>query len=667
MFSLAATSPRTFARPGELLDWYPETLVRRADFLQRQFAQAACGVRARATSFSRFRGTAEAIERAMAEHRGREEPAYRDEAKRLRAGFRAQGLARDDLVRAFALAGTAVERELGFQVHAEQFFCAHILLKGMLAEMATGEGKTVAAALAAIVAALAGTSVHVITANDYLVARDATSMRPIFARFGLSSAFISAQQNDDARRAAYAASICYVSGKQLVFDYLRDRLAIGGRPSSLSGRVQELHRADVPRPLLRGLCFGIVDEADSVLIDDATTPLILSKQMHADTDVVQSLTAINLAKRLESTSDFSVDTRARRVLITEQGEHRLAALASNLDDVWKNRRFRLERVRQALCAIHLFHRDREYVVQRGRIVLLDQSTGRLMPDRKLQHGLHQMVETKEQCELSGLTETIASLSFQNFFKRYKHLCGMTGTAREAAGELRSVYGLGVVAVPVHRPSARTTAPARFALDEEEHKRSLLAEIQDCLARGRPVLVGTRSLAASERLSAFLKTAGLPHRVLNARQDKHEAEIVAKAGQTGAITIATNIAGRGTDIPIDDEARKAGGLQVIVAELNDNARIDRQLIGRGARQGDPGSCVHVICASDEMLRRHAPSLLLNMLRTKFVRQLPCWRWLYRCACRLAQAAHERRQLRARKQVAMSDEHFHRTLSFAGYKE
>ena len=665
MFSLAATAPRPFARPGELLDWYPETLARPTDFLQRQLTQVACTWRARTAGFARFRGMAQAIERAMAEH-GQAEPAYLEEAKNLRVAFRSRGLTRDDVVRAFALAGTAVQRELGLSVHPEQFFCAWVLLNGMLAEMATGEGKTVAAALAAIVAALAGTSVHVITANDYLVARDATTMRPLFDRFGLSSAFISAQQDDTTRRAAYATSICYVSGKQLVFDYLRDRLAIGSRPSSISGRIQELHRANAPRPLLRGLCFAIVDEADSVLIDDATTPLILSKQLHADSAVAQSLTAIGLARRLEG-SDFAVDARARRVLITEHGERRLADLASSLEDVWKNRRFRLERVRQALCAIHLFHRDREYVVQRGRIVLLDQSTGRLMPDRKLQHGLHQMVETKEQCDLSGLTETIASLSFQNFFKRYKHLCGMTGTAREAAGELRRVYHQGVVAVPVHRPSARTKTPARFALDEEAHKQLLLAEIRDCSARGRPVLVGTRSLAASERLSAFLKAGAVTHRVLNARQDKHEAEIVARAGRAGAITIATNIAGRGTDIPLDEDARKAGGLQVIVAELNDTARIDRQLIGRGARQGDPGSYVYVISLGDELLRRHVPHVVLDVLRKELVRQLPGWRWLCQCVCRLAQAAHERRQRNARKQVAMSDEHFHRALSFAGYKE
>ena len=668
MFSFAATrSSAFFARPGDLLDWYPETLVDGEDFFQRQLAQVALAWRTRAQRFSGFRRVGDRIERALAEFAGSDEPAYRDDARRLRAALKRNHLADEGLVQAIALAGDAVRRHFGFSVHPEQFFGAWALLNGTLAEMATGEGKSITAALAAIVAGIAGTPVHVITANDYLVERDATSMRPLFERFGLSCAFVTAQHDDNTRRAAYAANVCYVSGKQLVFDYLRDRQALGNRPSSISGRLQVLYRPNPPRPLLRGLCFAIVDEADSVLIDDATTPLILSRQSHHQDDVTQSQMALSLARRLEIRVDFNIDRRTRGVSLTEHGEEQLAALASELVGIWKNRRFRLERVRQALSAIHLFHRDRDYLVHEGRVVLLDQSTGRVMPDRKLQHGLHQMVETKEKCELTGNTETIATLSFQNFFKRYKHLCGMTGTAREGAAELRRIYRMGVVPVPVHRPSVRTETPAQFGLDEEEHKNLLISEINACVALGRPVLVGTRSVAQSERISALLTAAPLPHRVLNARQDKHEAEIVAGAGQKGAITIATNIAGRGTDIPISDEVAKAGGLRVIVAELNDNARIDRQLIGRCARQGDPGSYVYIISLADELLRRYAPKFCLQVLRKPRVRRLPFWRGLCLCLCRFAQSAHERQQRYARRQVATSDAHFNRTLSFSGHKE
>ena len=326
MFSLAATPPRApFVRPGDLLDWYPETLTDGGDFFQRQLAQLACSRRARALRFSGFRATARRIERAMADCSSLGEQAYRDEAQRLRAALRRNGLARDDLVRAFALAGSAVRRQFGFDVHPEQFFCASVLLNGMLAEMATGEGKSIAAALAAIVAGVAGTCVHVITANDYLVERDATSLRPLFERFGLSCGFVSAQQDDSARRAAYAASVCYVSGKQVVFDYLRDRLALGNRPSSISGRVQELYRPNAPRPLLRGLSFAIVDEADSVLIDDAVTPLILSRQCPGDNDAAQALRAIDLAR-------FQVNTILSRADLGDPAgrDRALSAVASHV-------------------------------------------------------------------------------------------------------------------------------------------------------------------------------------------------------------------------------------------------------------------------------------------------------------------------------------------------
>ena len=316
-----------------------------------------------------------------------------------------------------------------------------------------------------------------------------------------------------------------------------------------------------------------------MLIDDAITPLILSRQLDGKRDVVQSLTAISLARRLTAADDFSLDSRARRITLTEPGEEKLAGLAGGLEGIWKNRRFRLELVRQALLAIHVYQRDRDYLVRDGQVILIDQSTGRVMPDRKLQNGLHQMVETKERCELTGQTETIASLSFQNFFRRYKHLCGMTGTARQASSELRRVYRLGVVTVPTHRPSARKAEPPRFGADDTRYQSLLLAEIDACRLIGRPVLIGTRTLAQSARISAFLKGVALRHRVLNARQDKEEADIVAEAGRKGAVTVATNMAGRGTDIPIGPEIRELGGLRVIVAELNESRRIDRQLIGK----------------------------------------------------------------------------------------
>lgn len=668
MSSAAATTIRPpIVRPGQLLDWYPETLSDEEDVFARMLTELVTRKRGHGLRFSKFRRIARRIEHAVSEAGKLDEPAFETEIATLRIELRSRGFVEENLVRAFALVGVEVRRQFGFDLHREQYFCAWILLHGMLAEMATGEGKSITAALAAIVAGLAGTPVHVITTNDYLVARDAAAMRPLFERFGLDSGHASTRQKDDERRAAYSRAICYVSNKQLVFDYLRDRQQLGNRPSSISARVQGLYRLEAPKPLLRGLCFAIVDEADSVLIDDAITPLILSKQAQGESDLSQSLTAISLAHRLTVGDDFKVDTRARRVSITERGEERLASLVGGLDGIWKNRRFRLELVRQALTAIHLYHRDRDYLVRDGEVVLVDQSTGRMMPDRKLQHGLHQMVETKEKCELSGQAETLASLSFQNFFRRYKHICGMTGTAKEAAAELRRVYRLDVVGVPTHRPSARISENPHFAAGDRAHKDLLLTEIRSCRESGRPVLVGTRSLAQSERISDYLNSLSLPHRVLNARQDAQEAEIVSKAGRNGAITIATNIAGRGTDIPLDEDVRGLGGLKVIVAELNDNQRIDRQLLGRCARQGDPGSYAYIISLEDEMLLRYAPKACLRLLCSRALMRMSFWPRLCLLLCRYVQSKHERHQRHTRKLVALADAQMNRRLSFSGYKE
>lgn len=668
MFSGLSTSKNfAVARPGQYLDWYPETLDNQTDLYQQILTRLKLKKRGDITRFSSFNKIANRIDQEIINFSKASETQRSEILKKLQIDLRNTGFVKENLVRAFALVSVEVHQQFGFNLHREQLFCAWALLHGKLAEMATGEGKSITAALTAIVAALAGAPVHVITTNDYLVERDATSMRPLFMRFGLDCSYVSLDQEEDERRSAYAHAICYVSNKQLVFDYLRDRQQLGNRPSSIAARVQGLCSVQAPKPLLRGLCFAIVDEADSVLIDDAITPLILSQQMHGDQDVAKSLTAISLARRLKNGEDFTIDNRSRRVIVTEQGENQLAELTSGLEGVWKNRRFRHELTRQALSAIHLFQRDKDYIVRDGEVILVDQSTGRVMPDRKLQHGLHQMVETKEKCELTGQSETIASLSFQNFFKRYKHLCGMTGTAQEAATELNRVYGLSVVSVPTHQPSRRNKFTPQFTLDEESHREYLVTEIKKCNEIGQPVLVGTRTLAQSERISEFLSSANLKHQVLNARQDKDEAEIVSKAGAKGAITIATNIAGRGTDIPINEVVAQLGGLHVIVAELNDNQRIDRQLIGRSARQGDPGSYRYIISLTDEMLLRYVSSWWLNCIRNSFLSRSSIRSLICQSLSNFVQKIHEQRQRKMRKQVSLTDEEMNKRLSFSGYKE
>lgn len=664
MFSAA---PQLLSKPGQWLNWYPENAESQGDVLERLANQVRCHWTTKRLRYAGFKSIARQVNELVAAYTTLSTQEFEHQWLEQRRALQSTGLSHTNLVSGFALAKLGVKQEFGFDLHDEQLFCAWALMHGVLTEMATGEGKSVTAAVAAIIAAASGSPVHVITTNDYLVERDAISMQALFTRFGLSSGYVGPNNDDDERRQAYAKDICYVSNKQLVFDYLRDRQTLGNRPGSIQSRMFGVSKPGTAAPLLRGLCFAIVDEADSVLIDDAITPLILSQQVDGDTDAVQVITAISLARRLNEGDDFSIDRRVKSIALSDAGEAHLAESASGLDGVWKNRRFRHELVRQALSAINLFHRDVDYLVRDGEVVLIDQSTGRVMPDRKLQQGLHQMLETKERCELSGQSETISSLSFQNYFQRYKHLCGMTGTASEAVSELRSVYRMPVVKIPTHSPNARQSCQPTFGMDEDEHLTLLLKHISTRHKTGQPLLVGTRSLAQSERLSELLVAAGLRPTLLNARQDGLEAEIVSQAGQRGAITIATNIAGRGTDIPVPQPIRELGGLHVIVAELNENQRIDRQLIGRCARQGDPGTYEYLLNLDDELLARQLPALVTQLKRVKRMTPSPLWHSLCLLVSKRAQSRQEKQQRQTRKQVAKADTQMQKRLSFAGYQE
>lgn len=676
MFSGAAGMA---AKPGYMLNWYPEDLSPPPGKTLQFMSTIWCGAKARSLRFRAFAKKARQIEAHAAQFREVSAAAQDRAIQALRADLRQDGITPAHTIKAFGMVKAAGRELFGFDLHDEQLFCGWALMAGMLPEMATGEGKSITAALAAIVAALAGYPVHVITTNDYLVARDAQSMQKLFDRFSVRSSYVTPDDSDEQRRSAYAQDVCYVSNKQVVFDYLRDRQTLGNRPGTLDSTLRAVLQPGSSVPLLRGLCFAIVDEADSVLIDDAITPLVLSQQVDGNTDKAstEALTAISLAHRLVLGEDFQMDSRVRSVSILERGEDSLSEAVRGLDGTWKNRRYRHELVRQALSALHLFHRDVDYLVRNGAVQLIDQSTGRVMPDRKLQHGLHQMLEVKERCELSGRSETLSSMSFQTFFRRYRHLCGMTGTAREASAELRRVYGLGVVPVPTHNPNRRTSCPARFANNAGAHEQLLLDAIVERHQTGQPILIGTRSLAQSERLSEVLSEKGLLHTVLNARQDEDEAAVVSRAGARGAITIATNIAGRGTDIPVSNSLRALGGLHVIVAELNDNARIDRQLIGRCARQGDPGSYQRILNLEDTMLQRYA-ALELRLTRRWSAGVLTGDRFwhrickvisnsVYQKLCERAQYKHLRAQILARKQVAAADAQMQKRLTFTGYKE
>ena len=545
--------------------------------------------------------------RAEATLAGLDDAALAAEAQRLRPDLLREGLTGPAAARAFALAREATYRSLGYRHHRVQILGARRILTGHLTEMATGEGKTATTALAACTAALAGLPVHVVTVNEYLRARDFETLRPIYARLGLSAAQVDpdAPMPDKAR--AYAAAITHVSNKTLVFDYLRGRL---DRPDLATAQRHAAARltgdAGAAPRVPPALAFAIVDEADSVLIDEAQTPLVIAAP-HARTQAEDCALALAAAEALVTPRHYRIRADARRVELTDQGRGAVEVTTRDNGGPWGVARAREELVCQALSALHLHHRDQHYIVADGKVQIVDEFTGRVLEDRQWQAGLHQMVEVKEGLDVSAERRTLAQITFQEFFRRYLWFGGMSGTLAEVARECARVYDRPVAVVPTHRPMIRRDLGTRLFRGEAAKLHAVAARARAVAAAGRPVLVGTRSVEVSERLSAALEAAGAPHRVLNARQDADEAAIVAEAGQPGRITIATNMAGRGTDIPLPQAARAAGGLHVILTEFHESRRIDRQLMGRAGRQGDPGSSEAFVALSDPVLRRFAPGL------------------------------------------------------------
>ena len=574
-------------------------------------------------------------------------------------------LAAAPLHQALLLAAEAARRTLGMRPYATQLVGAATLLRGRLAEMQTGEGKTLTAGIAACVAAVAGVPVHVVTVNDYLAQRDADKLRPLAQWASLSVGVLVADLQPDAKRAAYACDVCYCTNKDLVFDYLRDRVATGGRASEAQLRARQLFdlHAATP-PLLRGLHLAIVDEADSILIDEARTPLILAEKAGPWAHAGALQQALQWAAEFAEPQDYFIDAAHRALHLTQAGRDRIAALSAGRGDPWRSAHAREHLLLQALRALHLFQRDKQYLVDgEGKVQIIDEYTGRVLPGRTWEQGLHQMIETKEGVALSEQTQTLARITYQRFFCRYLRLAGMTGTGREMAAELEAVYRLRTVTLPTHRPNQRQREPDRVLADEAAKWRAVADKVAALHARGQPVLVGTRSVEASDALSRLLAERGLTHQVLNARQDADEAAVVAAAGQRGAITVATNMAGRGTDIGLGDGVAELGGLYVILTEYHESPRIDRQLFGRAARQGDPGGCQAIVALDDELFRQHGGSEL-RLLRKAFGSQpqtAPLW--VARCR-RAAQGRAEALHARTRRDTLRQDRNLDQMMSFSG---
>jgi preprotein translocase subunit SecA len=587
-------------------------------------------------------------------------------ADELRTGLRREGFTPELVARSFALVREVSGRTVGMRHFDVQLQGGWVLLNGMIAEMETGEGKTLTATLPACTAALAGLPVHVITVNDYLTARDAETMRPVYAALGLSVGHVVNGQQPPERREMYRRDVTYCTNKELTFDYLRDRIALGRGANRIQLSIERLAggQGRAGQLVLRGLFFAIVDEADSVLIDEARTPLIISSRSDQAPELEMYEAALQVAAQLRPGADFVIDEKDRAVLLEEAGKARLADMAPQLPGMFSGRRRREELVTQALTALHVFQRDKQYLVRDDKVQIIDEYTGRILPDRSWEQGLHQMVEAKEGVKLTSQQSSIARMTYQRFFKRYLWLAGMTGTAQEVAGELWATYGLAVVKVPTNRTVQRRDLGERVFPTQAEKWDAVVERIAEMHRAGRPVLVGTRSVGASEHLSERLAAAGLPHQLLNARQDREEADVVAQAGLAGRITVATNMAGRGTDIKLGPGVREAGGLHVIATELHESRRIDRQLFGRCGRQGDPGSFEALCAFDDELLKAYLGAVARGAaegaggaLPQAAVRRL----------LRLAQARAERANAAIRRALLTSDEKMGDMLAFSGRGE
>lgn len=508
----------------------------------------------------------------------------------------AEGFSLDDiLTEAFAVAREAARRTLMMRPFDVQVIGGIVLHEGKIAEMKTGEGKTLAATLPLYLNALEGQGCHVVTVNDYLARRDAEWMSPVYSFLGLTVGVIVHGMDDTQRREAYAADITYGTNNEFGFDYLRDNMKF-----SLDDYVQ------------REFNFAIVDEVDSILIDEARTPLIISGPSEESTDKYYKINQI--IPRLRKEQDYTVDEKSKTVVLTEEGVANVEKYL-NVQNLYEPKNIEIvHHVNQALKAHTLFKRDVDYLVKDGQVVIVDEFTGRVMPGRRYSDGLHQALEAKEKVKIERENQTLASITFQNYFRMYKKLAGMTGTADTEAEEFKKIYNLEVLVVPTNMPMIRQDNNDLIYKTEQEKIKAVISEVKELNKGKRPVLIGTISIERSEMLSKYLTRAGVKHHVLNAKNHEREAEIVAQAGQPGMVTISTNMAGRGTDIKLGEGVAELGGLHILGTERHESRRIDNQLRGRSGRQGDKGSSTFYLSLEDDLLRIFGAERISSIMET-----------------------------------------------------
>jgi preprotein translocase subunit SecA len=652
---------RTIAAPGLMFGDYPERIEPAVDGRPQRGKERLCS-----GSYGTFKSRAERV-RERAEILRVATPAdFAAQRSAVCEQFAREGFSVAAIDTGCAYAVEGARHALGKDPYDCQIVAALAMLDQNLVEMATGEGKSLAMALAAAVAGLAGIPVHVLTANDYLVVRDATEFAPLFALMGLNVAAVTAEQSADARRNAYGHRIVYVCAREVAFDYLRDRLQHGCGMHALQRHAIALAEGASTKPLLRGLCMALIDEADNILIDEAQMPLVLSRSTDNSAQRAFLWQAFMLSGELREPEDFTHLRGERRILLTDRGRDKIDRLAARLAPMWRNRAHREDIIVTALTARHAFSRNRDYVVADGKIQIIDAVSGRIASGRKWGRGLHGLVSLKEGCALEADLETLTQITFQRFFRRYLQLGGMSGTLAEARRELADVYGLAIVPIPPRLPSRRQRWATRFFVDDRERWRAVVGRVRELRAQGRPVLVGTDSVADSHELSVWLTQAGIGHVVLNANNDRAEAEIVARAGCSGTVTVSTNMAGRGTDIHPDDRALQAGGLHVLSCQHNASRRHDRQLAGRAGRQGQPGTGESWISLDSPRFtadgrRRGFAALCRRFAKSGEVR-LPTW--LLHWILTDGQRAEEARQLHKRRLMLRHDITFELDLTFCG---
>ncbi len=599
---------------------------------------------------------------------GLTETALDEKLVELRAIFARRRHEDEHVRQAFAAVREVARRTTGEHPYPVQVMGAMGLFHGQIVEMVTGEGKTLTASLAAAVLGWTRQPVHVVTVNDYLAQRDADSRNPIFKRCGLVAGAVVNETKEPQRLQVYRLPIVYTSAKEVMADWLRDQLRLGRITDPVSTRWLQpevwqdwrLGRSRQTQVMVPGLFAAIVDEIDAILIDEAVTPLIIAQDRGEDAQGKIYSRARELALQLTQGEHFKLKLDDRQAELTTAGREKLAELVRENDHaLFRAPRRGAELVSQALVADLCYHKGEHYQVVEKKIVIVDEYTGRFMADRQWQHGLHQAVEAKEQVPITADRDTLASISFQRYFRQYRHLCGMTGTAAEAAPEMERTYGLPVRIIPTHRLIQRRAMPDRIFVKAADKWTAVANEVARLHQQGRPVLVGTRSIDASEKLGELLQQRGLSAVILNAEHHKVEAEIISKAGQRGAITVATNMAGRGTDIKLGAGVAELGGLHVLLTERHTARRVDRQFIGRAGRQGDPGSS-QVFCAlEDDLVIKYAPRLAKALRRRYEGRGLEAPGWTSR-VFDWAQRTATRRSLASRLMLIRQDHDLDKSL-------